>query len=675
MQSTHIFLAGIVLLCFVTFSFAQDVTILDHGGAVQSVAFSPVDTSIAASAGEPDTLKVWNLRENTVKTLTGHTDTVNSVAFSPDGRWLVSGSADRTIKIWDVSQWQNIGTREPKTVEILSAVPTVAFHPNGQLLATSGRDAKLLDISDSTEIATLQHDEYVWVLAISHDGRYLATDDGVETTVKIWDIQEQRLTRLLEGHTADINYVRFSPDNRIFASAAWNGDVKLWNISNWGSLGTLSSNGTAAIDFSADGQVLATAGFGEITLWSVDSGEKVATLQGHTGWIRGLAFSADGTRLASGGEGGSVRVQDIRSYLEPQHQRDIVRLIYFLPSDRSPQPDIDMQMDTLIKDAQQVFAGQMGHYGFGRKTFQFETDATGNAVVHHVQGKFTDAFYQNQSGNVWEEINEIFDTSTNIYLTALDISTESLDGSACGYGGPHGTFGGTVLIPASGWCFEEIDVTVHELGHAFGLQHDFRNNLKPWIDLYSTEPMTTSPCAAEWLDAHRYFNDHQIYFDQPTTFEMSTPSGGTPLRFEITDPDGLHQVQLFATVEYLKDHDLSILGCKSLEGRSDVVEFPTTDVPLMADSIPLPVITGSVTLRVIDVLGNFTHKEFQIHPPEDLNRDGTVNIQDLVRVAANFGQQGENRGDVNGDGVVNITELSGIGVPSYRKTEWFCQNR
>ena len=619
MRFTHIFLAGIVLLYFVTFSFAQDVTILDHGGAVQSVAFSPVDTSIVASAGEHGTLKVWNLREDTVKTLTGHTDTVNSVAFSPDGRLLVSGSTDGTIKIWDVSQWQNIGIREPKTVQISSAVHTVAFHPDGQLLATSGRHAKVLDINDSAESATLPHHNFVWTLAISHDGRYLATDDGTETTVKIWDIQEQRLTTLLEGHTADINYVRFSPDNHIFASSAWDGEVKLWDTSNWESIGSLRHNGTAAIDFTADGEILASAGPGEIVLWSVVSGAKVATLPGHTGWIRGIAFSSDGTRLVSGGEDGSVRVQDIRSHLESQHQRDIVRLIYFLPNDRSPQPDIDTRMDTLIKDVQQVFAGQMEHYGFGRKTFQFETDATGNAVVHHVQGKFTDAFYQNQSGKVWEEINETFDTSTNIYLTALDVSTESLDGLACGYGGPHGTSGGTVLIPASGWCFEEIDVTVHELGHAFGLQHDFRNNLEPWIDLYSTEPMTTSPCAAEWLDAHRYFNDHQTYFDQPTTFEMSMRSGGTSLRFKITDPDGLHQVQLFATVEYLKAHDLSILGCKSLDGSSGVVEFPTTDVPLTADSTPLPVIMDSVTLRVIDVLGNFTHQEFQIYPPEDLN--------------------------------------------------------
>ena len=660
MRLALLFIPVIVLLPFVPFVFAQDVTILDHGGAVQSVAFSPVNNSLVASAGGHDAIKLWDLRDNSVKTLTGHKEKVNSVVFSPDGRLLVSGSEDSTLKMWDISQWQNVEIPESITIQMPFPVQMVVFHPDGQLLATSGRHAMLLDISNQVEIATLQHDNYVWTLAFSDDGRFLATDDGVGTTVKIWDIQQEQITAVLEGHTADVNFVKFSPDGRVLATSSWGGEVKLWSVSNWQLLGTLRNNGTAAIDFSIDGKTLASAGSEEVTLWSVASGEKVTTLRGHTGWIRGLAFSSDGTTLASGGEGGTVRVQNIRTHLESQHQRDIVRLIYFLPSDRSPQPDIDERMDRLIKDVQQVFAGQMEHYGFGRKTFQFETDATGRAVVHHVKGKFKDEFYQNQAGKVWEEIVGHFDRSTNIYLAALDVSTEVLDGFACGYGGPYGTSGGDVLIPASGWCFEEIDVTVHELGHAFGLQHDFRNDLKPWIGLYSTEPMTTSPCAAEWLDAHRYFNDHQTYFDEPTTIEMWS-SGAVPtdsIRFKITDFDGLHQVQLFATVEYLNGHDLSILGCQSLDGSSNnIVEFSTTPLTLTADSIPLQVIDDSVTLRVIDVNGNFTHKEFQIHPPEDLNMDGRVNIQDLVLVAVNFGQRGENRADVNGDGVVNITDL------------------
>ena len=89
----------------------------------------------------------------------------------------------------------------------------------------------------------------------------------------------------------------------------------------------------------------------------------------------------------------------------------MVRLIYFLPKDRQPQPDIDTNLDTLIKDVQQFYADEMERHGFGRKTFKFETNRTGKAIVHHVRGKFNDAYYHNPSWRVWEELKEHFDRS------------------------------------------------------------------------------------------------------------------------------------------------------------------------------------------------------------------------------------------------------------------------
>ena len=621
MQFKYLCATLIFLFSLLYPSFAQQQPIvLRHGGTVQSVAFSPVDNTLVASAGGHNTIKLWNLHQNTVKALTDHKAKVNLVAFSPNGKLLASGSEDRTIKIWDVSQWENIEIHEPVTVYMPYPIQTVAFHPYGQLLAASGRHVKLLDIVNQTESAPLRHNEWVWTLAFSPHGRYLATDDGIKTTVKIWDTQQKQITAILEGHTSDINCVKFSPDGRTFASSSWGREIKLWDVSNWERLRTFHTNGTAAIDFSPDRSILVSGGSEEVKLWSIDSGENIATLSGHRDWVRGVAFSPDSKTIASGGEGGMVHVQNVKRLLELKGQRNTVRLIYFLPRDRSPQPDIDTKLDKLIKDVQQVYMNQMDYYGFGRKTFQFETDATGKAVVHRMIGKFKDEYYHDKSNAVWDEIDERFDTSQNIYLAALDISTDLLDGFAAGFGG-HNVSGGTALIPAAREYFGSdlgVAITAHELGHAFGLHHDYRNNLKPWIDLYTTDPMITSICAAGWLDAHSYFNTNKTYFNEPTTIEMLSPVGVSSsnphLRFKIADLDSLHQAQLFSKVEYENTREFSILGCKPLDGTSSIVEFVTDQLTLT---------TKSVTLRVIDAYGNFTEKAFPIHTstllPVDVN--------------------------------------------------------
>ena len=141
-----------------------------------------------------------------------------------------------------------------------------------------------------------------------------------------------------------------------------------------------------------------------------------------------------------------------------QQERPIVRLIYFLPSDRQPQPDIDEKMDTLIKGVQQFYAEQMEAHGFDKKTFLFEADRNGNAVVHHVVGQFTDKYYTDlpNTSDIWGEIGKQFDISKNIYLTAIDISSEALSSvgsGVCGLGTHSGSAAGNALMPASGECF------------------------------------------------------------------------------------------------------------------------------------------------------------------------------------------------------------------------------
>ena len=243
-----------------------------------------------------------------------------------------------------------------------------------------------------------------------------------------------------------------------------------------------------------------------------------------------------------------------------------VRLIYFFPNDRTPQQDIDAKMDEVMKNVQLSYAEVMEYHGFGlpdgeagKRTFRLETDATGKAVVHHVRGKFNDEYYHKDTWRkvIDEETAEQFDLSANIYFVALDVSTATIDGH-CGQGGAVGPEGGATLIPAPnsrrlrerGWSCFNVSVSAHELGHAFGLAHDLFINASRSPSSYHTDWMVTSFCAAEWLDAHRYFNVGQSYTkeDQQTTIQMLPPLAVPPyairLRFEVTDPDGLHQAQL-----------------------------------------------------------------------------------------------------------------------------------
>ena len=288
-----------------------------------------------------------------------------------------------------------------------------------------------------------------------------------------------------------------------------------------------------------------------------------------------------------------------------------VRLVYFLPKDRSPQPNIDSEMDALIRNVQQSYAEQLENHGFGRRTFRFETDATGKAVVHHVKGKFDDAYYHTDTfGKVWTETAEQFDPSRNVYLVVHDDSTATIDGY-CGQGGANGPEGGAALVPAPnsdrqrerGWSCFNVAVTAHELGHAFGLAHDHFRNATRTPSSYHTDWMVTSSCAAEWLDGHRYFNIGRTNPDteEPTTIRMlpslPVPPHSIRLRFEATDSDGLHQAQLHNSTG-------EAIDCQTTNGESATVEFVTSEVTEAPGN--------AVTLRVVDVYGIVTEQRYPI---------------------------------------------------------------
>ena len=678
MRFEPLFLTITVLLTLPFIATAQqEHTIFRHGGGIQTVAYSPVSSFVVASAGENREIKLWDLQNDTVTTFRGHTDQVNAITFSPNGQWLASGSDDYTFKAWDVSRRVEIKSLQHITDRSMSQIKAVAFSPNGRQLATAGVHVKLWDTRSWSEITTLRHDEWVWAVAFSTDGKLLATGDD-NGQVNVWNLQNSRTVAQLQADSNTVYAVQFSPNDQILAGAGYEGKVKLWKVPNWESHGTLTSNGTVSeISFSPDSSTLATPGYESVDLWAVGDGENITTLTGHTDWVRATDFSPDGNALISGGADGTLRIWDVTSYRAVE--RNMVRIVYFLPRGRSHQPNMWTKLNTLIRDVQRFYANQMEVNGFGRKTFAFETDETGETSVWQANGQFNDWYYHTDTRTkVHAEVAEQFDMSKHIYLIVVDISSETIDNEeTCGVGGGNWfgketlarARGGYAIIPASGNCFEGESGTVvaaHELGHAFGLEHDFRDDA--YVMSYGAAPNQLSKCAAKWLDANRFFNANQTAFNEPTAIQMLTPSVYLPnaknltVQFEVTDVDGIHQAQLLVPVTSADPAPgIKLHSCKDLNAQSSTLEFSVSTLTRHR--------VNDIGLQVIDSHGNITRQDYTLQADNsllsgnnpDVNSDGRVDVIDLVLVASNFGKtinsSAHPNPDVNRDGVVNVADL------------------
>jgi WD40 repeat protein len=224
---------------------------------------------------------------------------VSSVAYSPDGRFVASGSADSSIKIWDLETGREIWTLP----EHEAAVESLAYSPDGRRIVSGAADysIKLWDVETGEEIKSLiGHSNVVNSVAYSPDGR-LVVSGSADRTVKVWDLENSGTLWTFYDHSLWVNAVCFSPDGRVVASASRDGTAKLWDIQTGKLLHSLVHGGEVfALHFSPDSRLVASgASDSSIIVWNALTGRQERTILGHEGVVRTLVFSPEGGHIAS----------------------------------------------------------------------------------------------------------------------------------------------------------------------------------------------------------------------------------------------------------------------------------------------------------------------------------------------------------------------------------------
>ncbi|KZP18962.1 WD40 repeat-like protein [Athelia psychrophila] len=269
-------------------------TMTEHSGCVHSVAFSPDSTKIV-SGSDDKTVRVWDVVTGAcLSTLKGHSNTVKSVAFSPDSTKIVSGSDDKTVH----------------------AVYSVAFSPDSTKIVSGSDDktVRVWDVVTGACLSTLKgHSNTVKSVAFSPDSTKIVSGSD-DKTVCVWDVVTGACLSTLEGHSSSVRSVAFSPDSTKIVSGSDDKTVRMWDMVTGACLSTLEghSSSVTAVAFSPDStKIVSGSDDKTVRVWDVVTGACLSTLEGHSSSVRSVAFSPDSTKIVSGSDDKTVRVWDV----------------------------------------------------------------------------------------------------------------------------------------------------------------------------------------------------------------------------------------------------------------------------------------------------------------------------------------------------------------------------